>query len=52
MIVLECIDSEDQEIIIPHNILNNSNFKVDHLIHFQKSQDGMLRTIKYRMANE
>lgn len=50
MTLVICVDAEDQELIIPHNLLNGDNLIFEHLIHFRKSNDGMLRTIAFRLT--
>lgn len=45
---MECIDMEDNEIIIPHEMLNDKYFSFKTLISFKKSADGLLRTIGWK----
>lgn len=49
---MECVDADDLEVIIPHNLLNPNNFLFETLLGFKKSQDGMLRTIGWKRIKE
>lgn len=43
--LIECVDNEDNEIVIPHELLNAENFTFETLICFKNSSEGLLRTI-------
>jgi predicted GTPase len=51
-IVLGCVDADDPEIIIAHEILNEENFKFRTLLRFKKSSDGMLRTLGWQSGSQ
>ena len=51
-ILMCCVDAEDEEIIIPHHLLRKEYFWFKEIMRFVRSNDGMLRTIKYRVAGE
>ena len=40
-LLLACIDSEDPELIIPHDLLNENNFVCTNLLMFKRSSDGL-----------
>lgn len=42
------MDSEEEEVVIPHDLLTEKHFNFKGLVTFERSNDGMLRTVRWK----